>query len=275
MVELIAEIGINHNGDMRIAKRLLDAVHATGWNVAKFQKRTPELCVPASQWLNPRPTPWGDMTYLEYKQKIEFNREDYDYIDAYCEDKPLRWSASVWDIPSLEFMREYDIPFIKIPSAKLTDHDLIRACAESDFPIYLSTGMSTVDEIDAAVNTVLKYAKKPMTLFHTNSTYPCPVNELNLRCIPWLRERYGGRIGYSGHESDLEPSVVAAALGAQVIERHITLDHSMWGTDQAASLEVHAMDMLRKRLKDVETMLGDGVKRVYAGEQKAKEKLRG
>jgi N-acetylneuraminate synthase len=274
-IELIAEIGINHNADMTITKRLIDAVFATGWHVAKFQKRTPELCVPLAHREQPKQTPWGQMTYLEYKQKMEFGQQEYDYINKYCADKPVLWTASVWDIPSLYFLVQYQIAFIKIPSAKLTDSQLLEACAKSGIPIYLSTGMSTTEEIDEAVNLILKYSNERLTLFHTNSTYPCPVNELNLRCIPWLKERYGQRVGYSGHEIDLEPSVAAAVLGAEVIERHITLDHRMWGSDQAASLEVHAMDMLRKRLDDVPAMLGDGVKRVYDGEQKAKEKLRG
>jgi N-acetylneuraminate synthase len=275
MIELIAEIGINHNADMQIVKRLLDAVHATGWHVAKFQKRTPELCVPPAHREMPKDTPWGQMTYLEYKKRIELGEAEYKQIADYCANKPIAWTASVWDIPSVYFIAQYGVPFLKIPSAKLTDSALLEACAGTGIPIYLSTGMSTVEEIDKAVETVVRCSSNPLTLFHTNSTYPCPVGELNLRCIPWLRARYGCRIGYSGHEMDLEPSVAAAVLGAEVIERHITLDHRMWGSDQAASLEVHAMDMLRKRLDDVDAMLGDGVKRVYPGEQKAKEKLRG
>lgn len=278
MVKLIAEIGINHNADMQITKRLLDAVYATGWDVAKFQKRTPSICVPENQKNVMKQTPWGEMTYLQYKEKMEFGRSQYDEIDYYCREKPLAWTASVWDIPSIGFLMDYDIPFIKIPSAKLTDDELLRASIETDIPIYLSTGMSTLEEIDHAVNLVAKYssfdALSSFVLFHCNSTYPCINAELNLNCIPIFQKRYGYTIGYSGHEQDLEPSVVAAVLGAEVIERHITLKHSMWGTDQAASLEVHAMDMLKKRLEDIPVMLGDGNKIVYPSEDKIKAKLR-
>ncbi len=274
MIELIAEIGINHNGDMAIAKRLIDCVSAAGWHVAKFQKRTPALCVPEAQKNQPKSTPWGEMTYLEYKERIEFDQAEYDTINAYCIDKPMLWTASVWDIPSLYFVLQYPVPFIKIPSAKITDLALLEACAKSGRPLYISTGMSTEAEIDQAVGCVRTHSDAPLTLFHTNSTYPCPNDELNLRLIPWLRDRYGCRVGYSGHEADLEPSVMAVAMGAEVIERHITLDKRMWGSDQSASLTVDMMEMLRRRIDGIPGMLGDGVKRVYAGEESAKAKLR-
>lgn len=275
MVELIAEIGINHNGDMAVAKRLIDAVSATGWHVAKFQKRTPALCVPEAQKKQTKATPWGEMTYLEYKERMEFSPAEYDTINDYCKDKPILWTASVWDIPSLYFVLQYPVPFIKIPSAKITDMALLEACAKSGKPLYISTGMSTEDEVDDAFN-LISWTKDsgPVTLFHTNSTYPCPNDELNLRMIQTLKARYGCRIGYSGHETDLEPSVMAVALGAEVIERHITLDKRMWGSDQAASLTVDMMEMLRRRIDGLPGMLGDGVKRVYAGEEAAKAKLR-
>lgn len=272
-VFLIAEIGINHNGDMQIAKRLMDAAFACGWNCVKFQKRTPDLCVPDSQKNIIRDTPWGSMTYLEYKNRIEFNEADYDYIDTYCKEKPLLWTASVWDIPSLNFILKYNVPFIKIPSAKLTDFELLSKASLSDKKIILSTGMSTISEIDDAVSILEKYSKD-FVLMHTNSTYPTPSADTNLSVIPFLKDRYKCPVGYSGHEYDLEPSVIAVALGASVIERHITLDHDMWGTDQSASLEVHAIDMLCKRIKKIGVVLGDGIKRITEGEMEIRDKLR-
>ena len=268
---LIAEIGINHNGDIQIAKRLMDAAFACGWNCVKFQKRTPDICVPHHQKNVIRDTPWGEMTYLEYKKRLEFNEEQYDYIDVYCKEKPLLWTASVWDIPSLNFILKYDIPLIKIPSAKLTDSELLYEVAKSGKKIILSTGMSTIEEIDAAVEIL----RSECILMHTNSTYPTPPEDINLSVISFLKERYGLPVGYSGHEYDLEPSVIAVALGATVIERHVTLDHAMWGTDQSASLEIHAMDMLCKRIQEVNTIIGDGVKRITTAEMEIRKKLRG
>jgi len=271
---LIAEIGINHNGDLQIAKKLIDAVHACQWDCVKFQKKTPELCVPEHQKNQPKETPWGKMTYLEYKKRVEFGKKEYDYIDRYCKEKPISWTASVWDIPSLEFIMGYDVPFIKIPSAKLTDEELlIRAC-QSGKPLVVSTGMSNLEEIDRAVGILEKYHAN-YVLMHCNSAYPTPKDELNLKCIETLQKRYNCPIGYSGHEQDLEPTVYAAVLGAKVIERHITLDHNMWGTDHAASLEVLAMDMLRKRVKDIDLIFGDGIERVTDLEKEIRKKLRG
>ncbi len=274
-VFMIAEIGINHNGDIGIAKKLIDASFACNWHCAKFQKRTPDLCVPDKEKNNLRDTPWGKISYLEYRHKVEFGREEYSYIDRYCREKPIFWTASVWDVPSLEFILIYDVPFIKIPSAKLTEHDLLKAASESGKPIILSTGMSTLEEIDGAVELIEKYAAGNYVLMHTNSTYPTPTKELNLRVIPFLRNRYHCVVGYSGHEYDLEPSVIAVSLGARVIERHITLDHNMWGSDHEASLEVHAMDMLYKRIRNVDLSLGDGVKKVTETEMASRKRLRG
>lgn len=265
----IAEIGINHNGDLQIAKKLIDAAFACGWDCVKFQKRTPELCVPEHQKGVIRDTPWGKMTYLEYRYRVEFNSE-YSYINRYCQEKPIMWTASPWDIPSLNFLVQYDVPFIKIPSAKLTDTALLAEASRSGKPVILSTGMSTIEETDRAVDTL----GSNFALMHTNSTYPSPSNEVNLLAIQFLKDRYKCVVGYSGHEYGLEPSVIAVALGAQIIERHITLDHNMWGTDQAASLEVHAMDMLQKRIREAVATLGDGIKRVTAGEMVIRQKLR-
>jgi len=274
-VYMIAEIGLNHNGDLQIAKKLIDAIFATNWNCAKFQKRTPEICVPVNQRNVMRDTPWGKMTYLEYRYKVEFEKEQYDYIDRYCREKPIAWAASVWDLKSLEFILGYDVPFIKIPSAKLTEHECLLEASKSGKPVILSTGMSTVEEIDAAVEILEKNAGGNYVLMHTNSAYPAPHEELNLRVISFLKERYKCVVGYSGHEDDLEPSVIAVSLGASFIERHVTLSHSMWGSDHFASLEVHGMDLLLKRIRDINVILGDGIKRVTEKETEVRNKLRG
>ena len=233
---IIAEIGINHNGDLQIAKKLIDAANACLWNCVKFQKREPDIAVPEAQKNVMRDTPWGQMTYLEYKKKIEFGKEEYDYIDAYCKEKPIAWTASPWDIPSLEFLLEYDLPFLKIASASNANEDLLKKACESKKTLIVSTGMSTWEELDKTVSFLERYSEGNYILMHTNSAYPAPASELNLRMITALKKRYNCIVGYSGHEIDLEPSVVAVSLGAKVIERHVTLDHNMWGTDQAASL---------------------------------------
>lgn len=274
-VYFIAEIGLNHNGDMQNAKKLIDAAFATNWDCVKFQKRTPEICVPEHQKNIMRDTPWGKMTYLEYRYKVEFEKEQYDYIDKYCREKPISWTASVWDLKSLEFIMSYEVPFIKIPSAKLTEHDYLINASKSGKPVILSTGMSTIEEVDAAVEVLSKYSKGNYVLMHTNSSYPAPPEELNLKVIDFLRDRYKCIIGYSGHEYDLEPTVIASSLGASVIERHVTLDHNMWGSDHFASLEVHAMDMLRKRIKNIDLFLGDGIKKLTTKELEVRKKLRG
>ena len=270
----IGEIGINHNGDIQVAKKLIDAVNACGWDCAKFQKRNPDVCVPEHQKNNIRETPWGTMTYLEYKYRVEFNEKEFDTINKYCLEKPLDWTASVWDADSLEFLLRYDVPFLKIPSAMITNLELVGESARSGKPLIMSTGMSTLEEVDNAVNTILKYNDN-IVVMHTNSSYPTPKAELNLRLIPMLKGRYGCVVGYSGHEEDLEPTVLAIALGAQVVERHITLSHNMWGTDQKASLEVHAMHMLKKRCADVGLILGSSEKAVTKSEIPIRKKLRG
>jgi len=272
-IYFIAEIGINHNGNMQIAKKLIDATFITGWNCAKFQKRTPSICVPEHQKNLIRSTPWGDITYLDYRYRVEFEKEQYDYINNYCRDKPVHWTASVWDIKSIEFILNYDVPFVKIPSAKITDNEILSECAKSGKPVFFSSGMSTIKEIDNAVNIVEKYTKE-YVLFHTNSSYPAKHEELNLKFIETLKDRYGCIIGYSGHEYDLEPSVVAVVLGAKVIERHITIDHNLWGSDQMASLEVDGMLKLYKRITDILPTLGDGQKIVTESELEVRKKLR-
>jgi len=272
---MIAEIGINHNGDMQIAKRLLDAAYACEWDCAKFQKRTPELAVPEAQKQVPRETPWGTMPYIEYKKRVEFEKAEYDEIDCYCRQKPMDWSASPWDIPSLEFLLQYDIPFIKIPSAMNTNEEMIKKACESGKPVIISEGMSELDEMDKTVSWLEKYSNGDYIICHTNSTYPSPNNELNLRLIPEMKKRYDCLVGYSGHEANLEPSVIAAVLGACVIERHVTLSHEMWGSDQKASLEVQAMSLLKKRITSSLETLGTGEKKLYESEMKKRKELRG
>jgi len=271
----IGEIGINHNGDLQIAKKLIDAIFACNWDCAKFQKRNPDVAVPEKQKSAIRDTPWGRISYIEYKYKVEFGQKEYRYIDKYCKEKPVDWTASVWDIDSLNFLTQFDIPFIKIPSAKITNDELIIESAKTQIPLCISTGMSTVEEIDKAVNLAKKYGKPPVVM-HCNSTYPTPHDEVNLNIIPFLADRYPDCIiGYSGHEKGLEPTVIAIALGAKVIERHITLSHDMWGTDQEASLEILAMDMLKKRSKDIEIILGSNRKTITKSEIPIRLKLRG
>ena len=271
---LIAEIGINHNGDLQIAKRLIDLTFGCEWHCAKFQKRNPDKAVPDAEKGKPRETPWGKMTYLEYKYRVEFGREQYDYISKYCGEKPLDWTASVWDLDSLEFMVGYKVPFLKIPSAMLTNVELVTETAKSGLPLLVSTGMSTLEEVDAAVKLLEKHASS-FALMHCNASYPAAHKDLNLRVISTLKDRYQCPVGYSGHEYDIEPTVMAVALGANIIERHVTLDHAMWGTDQSASLEAHGMSLMRRRIAGVVPMMGSPEKTVTESEVAIRKKLRG
>lgn len=271
---LIAEIGINHNGDLNIAKKLIDATNACDWHCAKFQKRNPDVSTPDHQKTVERDTPWGKMTYIEYKHKIEFHEKEYNELNDYCNDRDIDWTVSVWDVDSLSFICEYNVPFIKIPSAHITNKELLEETAKTKIPIIISTGMSDWKIVDEAVDLICKHTDD-FSLLHCNSTYPAPINELNLSVIPAMKERYACIVGYSGHEYNLEPSVIAVSLGAQIIERHITLDHNMWGTDQKSSLEIHAMDMLSKRLKDIKKIIGEPKKIITESEKPALKKLRG
>lgn len=270
---LIAEIGINHNGDIQIAKKLIDAAFACSWHCVKFQKKNPDLCVPESHKKVVKETPWGKMTYLEYKYMIEFGKDEYDYIDRYCKEKPIDWSISVWDMDSLHFALQYDLPFLKIPSAHLTNLELLKEASLSNLPIVLSTGMSTIEELDQAVEILEKHASQYVIL-HCNSSYPARLEELNLRAIPMLEKRYGCIVGYSGHEYGLDSTTIAVSLGAKVIERHITLDHSMWGTDQSSSVEIQGMDKLYKQINSASLVLGDGQKCIFESEEEIRKKLR-
>jgi N-acetylneuraminate synthase len=270
-VYIIAEIGINHNGDVEIAKRMIDAAVHAGVDAVKFQKRTPEICTPPEQQKQMRDTPWGYISYLDYRYKVEFGEAEYREIDRYCKENGIAWFASVWDEPSVDFMEKFNPPAYKIPSASLTDHNLLRYACKTGRTLVLSTGMSTMDEIRAAVQAV---GTKDLVITHCTSTYPCELDELNLRMIQTLREEFPCPIGYSGHEVGLVPPPVVVALGACVVERHLTLDRAMWGSDQAASVEPGGFERLVKYVRVAEVSLGDGVKRVYESEKSSLKKLR-
>jgi len=271
-VFIIAEIGINHNGSLDIAKKMIDgAVHA-GCDAVKFQKRTPEICVPKDQWNIERETPWGRMTYLEYRYKVEFTKEDYTEIDRYCKEKGILWFASCWDEPSVEFMEQFNPPCYKAASASLTDIELLKKKKATGRPLIISTGMSTMEEIETAVEAI---GTENLLIAHATSTYPCPPEELNLRMIQTLKAKYPMcPIGYSGHETGLATTWAAVALGATFVERHITLDRAMWGTDQAASVEIGGLERLVANIRDIEKAMGDGIKRVYDSELGPRKKLR-
>jgi N-acetylneuraminate synthase len=271
---MIAEVGINHNGSLKIAKKLIDASFSCSWNCVKFQKRNPDICVPRRQKNILKDTPWGRMRYIDYKKKIEFSKEEYDYIDAYCRAKPIDWTMSVWDMDSLEFARQYNLPFIKIPSAQITNLGLLKAASLTGIPVVVSTGMSVLSDIDRAVGVLKKHASQ-FVLMHCNSSYPAKVEELNLKMISELKKKYKCIVGYSGHEYGLDSTTIAVALGAKVIERHITLDHSMWGTDHSSSVEIQGMDKLYKQVRFVSQLLGDGKKRFYQSEKQVMLKLKG
>ena len=270
-VYVIAEIGINHNGDLATAIDLMQAAKVAGCDAVKFQKRTPSLCVPADQQQVMRETPWGMMTYLEYKERTEFWDDEYRAIDKNAQMLELDWFASPWDIPSVEFLEKFAPVCYKIASASITDDALLQTIASTRRPVIMSTGMSTLDEIDHAVGLL---SDVPLVLAHATSTYPCPPKELNLRVISELEGRFGVPVGYSGHETGLQTTVAAVAMGAAFVERHITLDRAMWGTDHAASVEPGGFHRLVRDIRTVEAAFGDGVKRVYDSEVPIRAKLR-
>ena len=271
-VYIIAEIGINHNGSLDLARKLIDGAIFAGADAVKFQKRTPELCVPREQWDVERDTPWGRITYLEYRHKMEFTYEQYRSIDRYCRARSLDWFASCWDEEAVDFMEQFDTPLYKVASATLTDLPLLRKMKDTGRPLMLSTGMSEMWQIQAAVDVA---GPDDLMIAHATSSYPCPPEELNLRMIPTLKATYPGiPIGYSGHEVGLAPTWAAIALGATFVERHIPLDRAMWGSDQAASVEVMGFHNLVRNVRDIERSLGDGVKRIYPSELSAMKKLR-
>lgn len=272
-IHFIAEAGINHNGDVSVAKQLMKVAKDAGADSVKFQKRNPDVCVPEHQKSQLRETPWGEITYLDYKKKIEFGRDEYDELDAYSKEIDLPWSASAWDYDSLEFLNHYNLPYHKIASALNTNLDFVAAVADSGKPVIISTGMASMKQIEAFIQ-VLSSKNVNFTVLHTVSTYPAREQDLNLRFMETLREKFGVPVGYSGHEASLTPSLVAAVLGAEVIERHITLDRSMWGTDHSASLEPEGFARLISMSRKIPVVLGDGSKWDLEAEKSIAKKMR-
>lgn len=268
---VVAEIGINHNGDIAIAKSLIDLAVQSGFDAVKFQKRTVEVVYTPAELAGSRPSPFGE-TNGDLKYRLEFGYDEYTEIDRYCKSKGIMWYTSPWDPQSVDFLEQFDPPCYKVASACLVDHKLLKHIRSKGRPVIMSTGMSTLEEIDQAVEI---FERTPLVLLHCTSTYPCSNEEINLAVIATLRERYGKPIGYSGHESSLPPSIMAVVgFGACMVERHITLNRAMWGTDQAASLEPRGMELLVKYIRMWPIFRGDGQKRVYSSEIPIKNKLR-
>lgn len=271
-VYVIGEIGLNHNGDVRLAKQLIDAAADAGAQAVKFQKRTPSISTPEHMKNVLRQTPWGEMTYLDYRYRVEFDREQYIEVGDHATMRGLDWFASPWDVPSVAFLEDLNVCAYKVASASVTDLELLEAVAATGKPVILSTGMSTLEQIDAAVEV---FDPAGLLLLHATSTYPLPPEEANLRMLATLRSRFEGiPIGYSGHEPGLQISLAAVALGAVAVERHITLGKDMWGSDHAASLEPQELTQLVADIRIIEEALGDGIKRVFPGELAPLAKLR-
>lgn len=271
-VYVIGEIGLNHNGDVEIAKRLIDVAADAGAQAVKFQKRTPAISTPEHMKSTMRQTPWGEMTYLEYRHRVEFDRDQYIELGDHATLRGLDWFASPWDSPSVEFLEDLNVCAFKVASASVTDLALLEAIRATGKPTILSTGMSTMDQIDRAVAAL---DGSPLIVLHATSTYPLPAEEANLRMIATLQRRYPGvPVGYSGHEPGLQISLAAVALGAVAVERHITLDRTMWGSDHAASLEPQGLQHLVRDIRVIEEAMGDGVKRIFPGELAPLAKLR-
>ena len=270
-VYIVAEIGINHNGDVGIARRLIDTAKEAGCDAVKFQKRIPDLCVPEEQKTMLRETPWGLMTYLEYRRRLEFGKREYDLLTRYCRRRRIDFLVSCWDLPSVDMMEAYDPVCYKIASATLTDGKLLTHTGSKKRPVVLSTGMSTMMQIRRAVSL---FPKKRLVLAHCTSTYPCEPSELNLKMITTLKRKFSCPVGYSGHEVGLQTTYAAVALGASYVERHITLDRAMWGSDQAMSVGPSGLQRLVRDIRIIEQSLGDGVKKIYAAERPRIERLR-
>ena len=268
---IIGEIGINHNGDLDVAKKLIDVASLAGCDAVKFQKRTPELCVPPEQRNLMRETPWGIMTYMDYRYKVEFGEKEYSEIDKYCKEKGIIWFTSCWDKPSVDLIDHFNPPCYKIASALLTDDELLKHFKSKNRPVILSSGMSTIDEIKHAVS-MLDINK--LLIAHSTSSYPCKPEELNLLMIETLKREFDCPIGFSGHEVGLQTTYAAVVLGSHFIERHITLDRAMWGSDHAASIEPGGLIRLVRDIRVIETAMGDGVKRVYDSEIPIIKRLR-
>lgn len=270
---IIAEIGINHNGDMELSKQLIDLAIETGCDAVKFQKRTVDKVYSQEMLDSPRESPWGQ-TQRAQKEGLEFGEAEYDTIDAYCRQKGIAWFASAWDLDSQKFLQKYDLKYNKVASAMLAKDELLEEIAGEGRYTFISTGMSTWEEIDHAVEIFRKHSC-PFELMHCNSTYPMEDSDANLALIPVLRERYGCKVGYSGHERDIWPSVLSVAAGASSIERHITLDKTMYGSDQKASLEPEQLHRLVEEVRLAEAILGTGEKTLSQAEQAIRAKLRG
>jgi len=269
---VIAEIGINHNGDLNSAKQLIKVAKNAGCDAVKFQKRTPEISTPKNQWNKLRETPWGEMTYIDYRHKVEFSIPEYEELDIYANSLDIVWFASCWDSQAVKDIEKFNVPIYKIASASLTDEEMISEVLKTDKSIILSTGMSSLEEINKTVDFI---GNNELAILHTTSTYPCKPEELNLNVIKTYFEDFPDNIiGYSGHETGLVTTAVAVSMGAKIIERHITLDRSMWGTDQAASIEPQGLMSLIKYIRTVEKAMGDGKKIVYESEIPIKNKLR-
>ena len=273
MVFVIGEIGINHNGNLKLAKQLIDLAKKCGCDAVKFQKRTVEKVYSKESLDYHRDSPWGK-TNRDQKLGLEFNETDYDEIDSYCKQKKIDWFASAWDVDSQKFLRKYNLKFNKIASAMLTNIELLKTVAEEKKHCFISTGMSTLDEISQAVK-IFKEYDCPFELMHSTSTYPMKLNEANLKCIQTLKNKFQCNVGYSGHEvASYICCIVAVTFGATSIERHISLDRSMYGSDQAASLEERGLERMIRDVRRIETVMGDGIKRVWDSELPIKKKLR-
>lgn len=271
-VKIIAEIGINHNGDVSIAKRLIDAAKDCGCDLVKFQKRTIDIVYTREMLDSHRESPWGK-TFRAQKEGLEFGKKEYDEIDAYCKKINIDWFASAWDIQSQIFLRQYNFKYNKVASAMATNLKFLTTVSEEKKITFLSTGMCDYDQIDIAV-AIFNQKKCPIVLMHTTSEYPAAEDILNLKCIQTLKEKYNCPVGYSGHESSMSPSLVAAAIGAVAIERHITLDRAMYGSDQAASIEPVGLRSLVSMVRKIPVIMGDGIKKVTKGEMIVAQKLR-
>ena len=267
---VVAEIGINHNGDLDLARELIDVAVNAGCDAVKFQKRTVDVVYSAEELGRPRESPFG-VTNGDLKRRLEFSKEQYDQIDAHCRARNIAWFASPWDEASVDFLEDFAVPCYKVASASLTDDNLLRHMRSTGKPIILSTGMSTMEQIDHAVEVL---GRDQLVILHATSTYPAQYEELNLRVIPLLAQRFEVPVGYSGHETGIASSVAAVAMGACMVERHLSLDRAMWGSDQAASLEPNGMTRMVRDIRLVETALGDGQKRLLDAEVPIMQKLR-
>jgi len=270
---LIAEIGINHNGSIKLAKQMIDLAKNIGFDAVKFQKRNPEISTPEKQKNIFRNTPWGEMSYLNYKKKIEFGLKEFKEIDKYCKKNNILWFASAWDLDSQKFLKRFNLKYNKVASAMVTNLKLVNEIAKERKMTFISTGMSSIKDIKKCIS-FFKKNKCKFALMHCVSTYPCPEEKLNLNMIPTLKNKFKCEVGYSGHEPTVSPTIFAYLLGARYIERHITLDRSMWGTDQAASLSKSGMENLVSILQKAPLIMGNGIKKISIEEKKMLKKFK-